>query len=222
MKKIHEKALNLSDLTFDEAMILATDTPTSELLFIAHELRRIHRKDSRKVGWIIDRNVNITNVCVVQCKFCNFCRPPKSDETFVTTFDEYCQKIDELFSLGGDQLLLQGGLNPDLGLEFYKGLFRNLKMKYPNLKLHALSPSEIVHIAKKENISFSQTIEQLVDSGLDSLPGAGAEILSQRVRNIISTAKCTVQEWLDVMRACLLYTSPSPRDRTRSRMPSSA
>lgn len=200
LKKIYRKIFNLENLTAEEALIIYQKAPTSELMFIAYELRKIHKKDDKKVGWIIDRNVNITNVCIAQCKFCNFCRTPHSPEAYITTIEEYKQKIDELFAKGGNQLLLQGGMHPKLGLDFYTNLFSELKSLYPNLKLHALSPTEVVHISKLADLSYSETLQKLIDAGLDSLPGAGAEILSDRVRNIVSPAKCTAQQWLDVMK----------------------
>ncbi|HRF42546.1 MAG TPA: CofH family radical SAM protein, partial [Saprospiraceae bacterium] len=151
--------------------------------------------------WIIDRNSNTTNVCIANCKFCNFYRRPGHAESYTTTIEEYKEKIDELFLLGGDQLLLQGGHHPDLGLDFYANLFRQLKTLYPDLKLHALGPPEIAHIAKLEKMSHYDVLKVLHESGLDSLPGAGAEILDDRVRRLISKGKCGGQEWLDVMRA---------------------
>ena len=200
LKEIYDKALELEALTIEEALTLYTEAPTSELMFIAHQLRKIHKKGDQKVGWIIDRNVNITNVCIAQCKFCNFCRTKKSKDSYITSLSEYKQKIDEMYQIGGNQLLLQGGMHPDLGLEFYTDLFKSLKSLYPNLKLHALSPTEVVHISNKAQLSYRETLEELMNSGLDSLPGAGAEILSERVRKIVSAAKCTAQQWLDVMR----------------------
>ncbi|MBN2890257.1 MAG: dehypoxanthine futalosine cyclase [Bacteroidales bacterium] len=206
---IYKKAFELEDLSLEEALILYKEAPTSELLFLAHELRKKHKKDDKKVGWIIDRNVNITNVCIAQCKFCNFCRTPKSDDAYVTNIEQYKVKIDEMYRLGGRQLLLQGGLHPDLGLAYYVDLFERLKIIYPDLKLNALSPSEIVHISNKEGISYSETLKILMKAGLDSLPGAGAEILSERVRKIVSPAKCTVQQWLDVMKEAHLLNLPT-------------
>ncbi len=123
-----------------------------------------------------------------------------SEDAYTTSIGEYIRKIDELFALGGDQLLLQGGMNPGLGLAFYLDLFRQLKELYPRLKLHALGPPEIVFLAKKENLKYYEVLEKLQASGLESLPGAGAEILSDRVRKIVSPAKATSNEWLDVMR----------------------
>jgi cyclic dehypoxanthinyl futalosine synthase len=199
LENIYSKALDLVPLTFEEGEFIYENAPLEDLMYIANELRFIHLPH-KYAGWIIDRNVNITNVCFSQCKFCNFCRRKNSDDAYVTTIPEYIKKTDELFSLGGDQLLLQGGMNPELGLDFYTELFRKLKELYPALKLHALGPPEIVFLARKEQTSYRQVLEKLTDAGLDSLPGAGAEILSDRVRKIISPAKATVSEWLDVMR----------------------
>lgn len=182
-----------------EALTLWNELSLPELMFLAHERRKALHPDDR-VGWIIDRNVNITNICVSGCRFCNFYRPLSSDETYVTTMEEYEEKIVEMRKLGGNQLLLQGGMHPRLGLSFYTDLFRNLKQRFPGLRLHALGPPEIVHIAGKESLSFRQVLEKLAEAGLDSLPGAGAEILDDRVRRILSPVKCTTQEWLDVMR----------------------
>ena len=199
LEEIYKKALKLENLTFSEAKQLYTKAPLSELTFIANQLRQKHKKNSNNVGWIIDRNVNITNVCFAQCKFCNFCRTVNSPDAYITTLEQYKQKIEETISVGGNQLLLQGGMHPQLGLEFYTNLFKELKKLYPNLKLHALSPTEIVHLSKKSNLSYKQVLEKLIEAGLDSLPGAGAEILSDRVRKIVSPSKCTSQQWLDVM-----------------------
>ena len=128
-----------------------------------------------------------------------FLQKKRGTGSYVTSMVEYISKIDELYSLGGDQILLQGGMNPDLGLNFYTDLFRNLKKHYLSLKLHALGPPEIVFLAKKENLSYSEILKKLLEAGLDSLPGAGAEILSDRVRKNISPAKATTEEWLQVM-----------------------
>jgi cyclic dehypoxanthinyl futalosine synthase len=207
-KRILERALNLIPLTPDEGISLYSEFPLEELLFTANLLRQKHNP-GRKAGWMIDRNVNITNVCYSQCTFCNFCRKKNSVDSYITTIDEYRQKIDELIQLGGDQLLLQGGMNPDLGLGFYTGLFAELKSLYPQLKLHALGPPEIVYLSKKEKLSYMAVLEQLIAAGLDSLPGAGAEILSDRVRKIVSPAKATSEEWLEVMRVAHTLNLPT-------------
>jgi cyclic dehypoxanthinyl futalosine synthase len=135
------------------------------------------------------------------CKFCNFYRRPGHGESYITSIEEYKQKIEETFAFGGEQLLLQGGHHPDLGLEYYTGLFRELKALYPNLKLHALGPPEVAHITKLAKSTHYEVLKALKESGLDSLPGAGAEILDDRVRRLISKGKCGAQEWLDIMRA---------------------
>jgi len=197
--RLLDRALQLDFLSLKEGMYLYQNAPTSELMAVANEIRhQLH--PGNKVGWIIDRNINITNVCNSGCQFCNFFRSEKSADAFITTIDEYKQKIDETIARGGEQLLLQGGLHPKLGLEFYTNLFSELKILYPNLKLHALGPPEIVHIAKLEGKSYSFVLKALIESGLDSLPGAGAEILSDRVRSKISKCKCSAGEWLEVAR----------------------
>lgn len=199
LHKLFDKALKAEALTLQEGKKLYTDATIDELMFIANELRQYHNP-GKYAGWIIDRNVNITNVCFSQCSFCNFCRRKNSEDAYITTMEEYSYKIEELFRLGGDQLLLQGGMNPALGLTFYTELFRSLKKHYPSIKLHALGPPEVAFLASKEKKSFRSILEKLIEAGLDSLPGAGAEILSDRVRKQISPAKASVSEWLGVMR----------------------
>jgi cyclic dehypoxanthinyl futalosine synthase len=198
-ENIYKKALILDPLTLEEGVFIYDHSPLNELIYIANEIRQ-KVKPGNEVGWIIDRNVNITNVCFSQCKFCNFCRKKNDEDAYVTSLSQYSEKIDELFALGGDQLLIQGGMNPELGLGFYVNLFRSLKRNYPSLKLHALGPPEIVFLAKKEGVSVKKVLSTLQISGLDSLPGAGAEILSDRVRKIVSPGKATVHEWLNVMK----------------------
>jgi cyclic dehypoxanthinyl futalosine synthase len=194
------RASRLEWLTPEEGVFLFEQAATAELMYVANALRFRH-VPHRKVTWIIDRNSNTTNVCVANCKFCNFYRRPGHSESYITTIEEYQQKIEETFAFGGEQLLLQGGHHPDLGLDYYANLFRELKSLYPNLKLHALGPPEIAHIAKLEGASHTEVLRTLQAAGLDSLPGAGAEILNDRVRRLISKGKCSGQEWLDVMRA---------------------
>jgi cyclic dehypoxanthinyl futalosine synthase len=194
------RALRLEWLSPDEGVFLLEQAPTAALMYVGNCLRQ-HHVPGKTVTWIIDRNSNTTNVCIANCKFCNFYRRPGHSESYITTIDEYKEKIEETFRLGGEQLLLQGGHHPDLGLRFYEDLFRQLKNLYPALKLHALGPPEIAHIAKLEGISHYEVLKTLHAAGLDSLPGAGAEILSDRVRRLISKGKCGGEEWLDVMRA---------------------
>lgn len=198
-----ERALNLEHLNTEEGVFLFENASTAELMQVGHRLRQYHVPND-VVTWIIDRNSNTTNVCIANCKFCNFYRRPGHEEAYITSIPEYKEKIDELFRYGGRQLLLQGGHHPDLGLDFYADLFRELKTLYPELKLHALGPPEIAHVAKLEQMSHYDVLVALKEAGLDSLPGAGAEILSDRVRRLISKGKCGGQEWLDVMHAAHL------------------
>ncbi|MGB4773607.1 MAG: cyclic dehypoxanthinyl futalosine synthase [Daejeonella sp.] len=195
-----QRAINFDFLSQDEGVFLFKEAATPELMYVANELRK-KQVPHGKVTWIIDRNVNTTNVCIANCKFCNFFRRPGHEESYITDIETYKQKIEETFRYGGDQLLLQGGHHPDLGLQFYVDLFKQLKELYPSLKLHSLGPPEIAHIAKLEKISHTEVLRDLMEAGLDSLPGAGAEILNDRVRRLISKGKCGGQEWLDVMRA---------------------
>jgi cyclic dehypoxanthinyl futalosine synthase len=195
-----QKALNLEFLTAEEGVFLFEHAPTAELMFVGNRLRQLH-VPGNTVTWIIDRNANTTNVCIANCKFCNFFRRPGHEESYITSIEEYKHKIEETFELGGEQLLLQGGHHPELGLSYYTGLFRELKSLFPKLKLHALGPPEIAHITKLEKSTHYEVLQALKESGLDSLPGAGAEILDDRVRRLISAGKCGAKEWLDVMRA---------------------
>jgi cyclic dehypoxanthinyl futalosine synthase len=198
LKSLYERAMRFEFLSAEEGVFLFEHAPLADLTYIANELRKIQVPHG-KVTWIIDRNVNTTNVCVANCKFCNFYRIPGHAEAYITDIETYKTKIDETFRLGGEQLLLQGGHHPDLGLAYYVDLFRELKQLYPNLKLHALGPPEIAHIAKLGNHTHREVLQALKDAGLDSLPGAGAEILDDRVRRLVSNGKCGAQEWLDVM-----------------------
>ncbi|MAY83159.1 MAG: dehypoxanthine futalosine cyclase [Flavobacteriales bacterium] len=195
-----KRALEEDFLTAEEGKFLFENASTADLAAVAHELK-VRKKGNEKVTWIIDRNANTTNVCIANCKFCNFFRVPGHPESYITSIEQYKQKIDEMMRYGGEQLLLQGGHHPELGLKFYADLFRELKSLYPNLKLHALGPPEIAHIAKIEGKSHTEVLKELKEAGLDSLPGAGAEILNDRVRRLISKGKCTGDEWLEVMRA---------------------
>lgn len=194
------RALDFDFLSIEEGVYLFENASTPLLGFVANELRK-KQVPHPKVTWIIDRNVNTTNVCIANCKFCNFFRVPGHAESYITDIETYKQKIEETFRYGGEQLLLQGGHHPELGLSFYTNLFRELKKLYPTLKLHSLGPPEIAHISKLEGITHTETLTALIEAGLDSLPGAGAEILNDRVRRMISKGKCGGQEWLDVMRA---------------------
>jgi cyclic dehypoxanthinyl futalosine synthase len=208
VNQLLERAMQFSFLSIEEGMYLYEHAPTADLVFIANELRKIQVPHG-KVTWQIDRNVNTTNVCIANCKFCNFFRRPGHPDSYITDMETYSRKIEETFAYGGDQLLLQGGHHPDLGLAFYSDLFRELKSRYPTLKLHALGPPEIAHVAKLEKLSHLEVLTALKEAGMDSLPGAGAEILNDRVRRLISKGKCGGQEWLDVMRAAHQINLPT-------------
>ncbi len=195
-----DRALNLEFLTAEEGTFLFEQARTADLMFVSNLLRQKHVPGDT-VTWIIDRNSNTTNVCVASCKFCNFYRRPGHEESYITSIESYKEKIEETFRFGGEQLLLQGGHHPDLGLDYYCRLFRELKTLYPQLKLHALGPPEVAHITKLEGSTHIEVLKSLKEAGLDSLPGAGAEILSDRVRRLISKGKCGAREWLDIMRA---------------------
>jgi len=195
---LYDRALKKEFLSIEEGVSLFEQAPLTELMYIADELRK-QQVPHGKVTWQIDRNVNTTNVCIANCKFCNFYRIPGHAEAYITDIDTYKRKIEETFRWGGDQLLLQGGHHPELGLSFYTTLFRQLKELYPTLKLHTLGPPEVAHICKLEKMSHHDVLVQLKAAGMDSLPGAGAEILVDRVRRLISKGKCGAQEWLDIM-----------------------
>ena len=210
LNDIFRKAHNGEPLTQEEAWRLYSEAPLAELAAQADMLRQKMVPDPSVVTWQIDRNVNTTNVCTSGCLFCNFhCKPHQTEKHFITTIDEYCSKIDRLYELGGNQLLLQGGMHPKLGIEFYEQLFRELKHRYPTLRLHALGAPEVAHIAKISGLTTQTTLERLVAAGLDSLPGAGAEILVPRVRKIISPAKPSVEQWLEVMHQAHMMNLPT-------------
>ncbi len=195
---LYKKALNFEFLSVEEGVYLFNHAPLSELMNIADLLRQ-KQVPHGKVTWQIDRNVNTTNVCIANCKFCNFYRIPGHADAYITEMPAYREKIEETFRYGGDQLLLQGGHHPKLGLDFYTKTFRQIKQEYPALKLHALGPPEVAHICKLEKMSHHDVLVALKDAGMDSLPGAGAEILIDRVRRLISKGKCGADEWLDIM-----------------------
>ncbi len=196
--KILEKAIQQVNLSVTEGKKLYEYVSTSELMFVANEIRN-KKVSPNYVSWMIDRNVNITNVCISACAFCNFFCSSKSEKAYITSISQYIDKINEMRNIGGNQLLLQGGLHPELGIEYYVGLFRELKKRYSELKLNALGPPEIVHLRKLSGLQIEEVLGKLRDAGLDTLPGAGAEILSDRVRKIISPNKCNTFEWLHVM-----------------------
>jgi len=183
-----------------EALELYRQGSTPLLGRLADEIRA-RKHPEGVVTYIIDRNVNYTNVCVAKCTFCAFYRPVGSPEAYVLGFDELFRKIDETIAVGGVQLLLQGGHNPDLPLTWYEDLFRAIKQRYPAFKLHALSPPEVIHLSRLSQLPVGAIIDRLTAAGLDSIPGGGAEILVDRVRRLLHCdGKATADEWIDVMR----------------------
>ncbi len=198
LSDLYKKASAFEFLTVEEGVFLYHNAPLSELMYIADELRK-QQVPHNKVTWQIDRNVNTTNVCIANCKFCNFFRIPGHPEAYITDMDTYRKKITETIRYGGDQLLLQGGHHPELGLQFYVDTFSAIKTEFPDIRLHALGPPEVAHITKLEKSTHHEVLKALKEAGMDSLPGAGAEILIDRVRRLISKGKCGAQEWLDIM-----------------------
>ncbi len=198
---ILERAAAGQRIDLAEGIYLYESAPLMQLGEAA-DRRRTALHDDGVVTYIIDRNVNYTNYCVTRCKFCNFYVPPtdKTGRGYVLSKDELAEKFRETEALGGIQILLQGGLNPELGLAYYEDLFRWTKRNF-TLKLHALSPTEIIHIAQIEDRSVTEVLRRLKDAGMDSLPGGGAEILDDEIRNRISPFKNSTDEWLAVMRA---------------------
>ena len=194
---VQAKVLAGERLSREEGVALLRDGDLLELGTLADGVRqRLHPEGI--VTYIIDRNINYTNVCTAQCAFCAFYRDLPSKEGYVLSKEELARKIEETVALGGNQILLQGGLHPDLGIEFYEELFRWMKATYP-IWIHGLSPAEVQHICRVSKLGLEEALRRLMAAGLDSIPGGGAEILSDRVRNIIGIAKGTTAEWLEVM-----------------------
>jgi cyclic dehypoxanthinyl futalosine synthase len=190
----------MTRLTRETALDLYLNTPTAELGRMADDARRAKHPEGF-VTYIIDRNVNYTNVCLERCKFCAFYRDVGSSEGYTLSFAEIFRKIEETIALGGGQLLMQGGHNPDVPLKWYLDLFREVKSRYPSFKLHALSPPEVVHISRLSGLPTNEVLRQLIDAGLDSVPGGGAEILVDRVRKELNCYhKASADQWLGVMR----------------------
>ncbi len=185
-------------LSLEEGIRLAEGASLADLALAADERRKRLHPGSR-VSYIVDRNINYTNVCNVYCRFCAFYRAPGKKDGYVLSREEIGEKIRETIDAGGIQVLLQGGLNPDLGIEYYEDLFRWIKQNFP-VNLHALSSDEVWHIVKVSKLSLEETLSRLIDSGLGSLPGGGAEILVDRVRRRIARLKTTSEEWLEAHR----------------------
>jgi cyclic dehypoxanthinyl futalosine synthase len=199
IQPILDRALAGERLTTDDCTALLESHDIARIGVAADEIRK-RRHLSGVVTYIIDRNINYTNVCNVVCTFCAFYRRPGKPDTYVRTVEEICEKIDETIALGGTGVLMQGGLHPDFGIEWYEDLLRTLHAQYPNFQLHSFSPPEIHNIHLISKLSYEDVLSRLKAAGMSSLPGGGAEILDDEVRKRVST-KCTTDEWLDVMRA---------------------
>jgi cyclic dehypoxanthinyl futalosine synthase len=198
LEAIAARLLERERISTEQALLLLEHERLTTLGAMADLVRRDKHPDG-VVTYIIDRNVNYTNVCNAFCSFCAFYRPPHHAEGYVQPIEALEKKIRETYELGGNQILLQGGHNPELKIEYYEDLFRRLKRSFPDLWLHALSPPEVVHIRQASRLTLSETIRRLREAGLDSLPGGGAEILVDRVRKQLAKNKCSADEWLEVM-----------------------
>ncbi len=198
IKGISLKLLEGKRISPEEGLLLLREAPLNLLGFLANEIRkRLHPEGI--VTFVVDRNVNYTNVCITGCKFCAFYVPYREKRRgYVLSVEEILEKVRELVEWNGTTLLMQGGINPDLGLDYFVNLFREIKRHFPWVQIHSLSAPEIVFLAKKEKLSVEEVLRILKEAGLDSLPGGGAEILTDRVRNTVSPNKCTVDEWLEV------------------------
>jgi cyclic dehypoxanthinyl futalosine synthase len=199
IQPILDKALDGQRLDADDCTALLESNDFVRIGLAAHEIR-MRKNPSDIVTYIIDRNINYTNVCNVVCTFCAFYRRPGKPDTYVHSIDEICKRIDETIALGGTGVLMQGGLHPDFNIEWYEDLLRTLHAKYPKFQLHCFSPPEIHNISLISKLDYVTIMQRLKDAGLNSLPGGGGEILDDEVRKRVST-KCNTQEWLDVMRA---------------------
>ncbi len=196
--EIERKARAGERLDYHEGVYLIEEGDLLGLGALANHIRKQKHPD-RLVTYVVDRNINYTNICSSGCRFCAFYRPPDAPDSYVISREELFQKIRETLDLGGTQILMQGGLHPDLGLDYYISMFKDIKENLP-IHLHCLSPPEIVHIARLEGMEVRAVIEKLREAGLDSIPGGGAEILVDRVRELVSPGKCSAGEWLEVMR----------------------
>jgi cyclic dehypoxanthinyl futalosine synthase len=181
-----------------DAARLWQDTPTAELRRRAHE-RRLARAAAHRVTYLVDRNINYTNVCITDCQFCAFYRPPGHPEAYVNSHETIGAKIAELVAAGGTRILMQGGHHPDLRLSWYEDLLAYIRREFPSIEINAFSPSEIEHIAAVEHLTIEETLTRLMAAGLRGLPGGGAEILDDAVRTRVSPKKQKAADWLRVM-----------------------
>ena len=199
VREILERARSGERISDEGAVALLESRELVPIGRAADELRN-RKVDPRRVTFIVDRNVNYTNICHTDCDFCAFYRRPGDrNEGYLLPKAVIFKKIEETLAIGGTALLMQGGHHPDLGIDFYEDLFRSIKSRY-RIHLHALSPPEVQHVARRSGLSIPQTLTRLRDAGLDSLPGGGAEILVDRVRDAIAPKKTKTAEWLGVMR----------------------
>jgi cyclic dehypoxanthinyl futalosine synthase len=199
LAELGQQALSGQPLNPDEGLALYRGLDQTSLGLLADAIR-FRKNPERKVTYIVDRNLNPTNVCVTDCGFCAFYRSPGDAEAYVLPREVIYRKIEETIAQGGTQLLLQGGHHPGLKVEWFQALFRDIKRHYPQIWIHGMSPPEITHLAKMEKRPVRDVIADLQAAGLDSIPGGGAEILVERVREIIAPKKATTEEWLEVMR----------------------
>jgi cyclic dehypoxanthinyl futalosine synthase len=199
IQPILDRALAGTRLSTEDCTALLESNDIARIGVAADEVRK-RKHPSGIVTYIIDRNINYTNVCNVVCTFCAFYRRPGALDTYVKTREEIYEKIDETIALGGTGVLMQGGLHPDFGIEWYEDLLRDLHGRYPNFQLHCFSPPEIHNLHLISGLDYETILGRLRDAGLNSLPGGGGEILDDEVRQRVST-KCTTDEWLGVMRA---------------------
>ncbi len=199
IQTILDKVLTGERMTAEDCTALLESYDIARIGAAADEIRQ-RKNDPKVVTYIIDRNINYTNVCNVVCTFCAFYRRPGKPDTYVHSFEEICSRIDETIELGGTGVLMQGGLHPDFNIEWYEDLLSRLHAKYPNFQLHCFSPPEIHNISLISKLDYETIMQRLKNAGLNSLPGGGGEILDDEVRKRVST-KCNTQEWLDVMRA---------------------
>jgi cyclic dehypoxanthinyl futalosine synthase len=207
LKKIIKKASQGNRLEADEGLLLFKQSDLLTLGELANGVRaRFHPE--RLVTFIVDRNINYTNICVNRCKFCAFYRAADSPEAYILSKEEIFKKIEETIAQGGTQILMQGGVHPDLGIEYFEDLFSSIKKRF-TIQIHSLSPAEISFLAKKANISVLDTLQRLRASGLDSIPGGGAEILVDRVRKKVSPNKIRWKQWAEVMRTAQKIGMPT-------------
>jgi cyclic dehypoxanthinyl futalosine synthase len=200
VQEILDDAVAGKRISAGDAHTLLLEGDLLDLGMAADDVRR-RLNDPSVATYNIDRNINYTNVCVYKCRFCAFYREPGAEDGYLLPLEEIGRKVEETLALNGTGILLQGGVHPELPISYYEELLGYLSSRYPDVHLHAFSPPEVKFIAKKERLSFFEVIERLKDAGLQSIPGGGAEILSDGVRKeVLAYGKCSADEWIDVMR----------------------